>query len=279
MDSHRLIPRLSAVPETMLWTRHNRVSEAILEKGILHDPDAVKIYQTLNYDFKKSFGPAEPSHAIRSAMFDAELDTFLKQHKNGVIVNLGEGLETQRFRVAGDDALWLSVDVPEAIAIRERFISPDDHHLHIRRSVLDRLWFNEVPTDRPIYITAQGLLMYLPEEQVRLLFQDFAMHFPEAWFAFDTIPGWLPRKTTSVTGWKKTVHYTTPKMPWGIDRYRIKSTLQDWVPTLDEVTDLPWWRFPRGVGRWLFPILTATPILRRYTPAITRIQFASEEVR
>jgi len=253
----------------MLWALHNRASEARRSDGILHDPEAIRIYQALDYDYK---GPAQPSHAVRSGMFDAELRTFLGHHPNGVIVNLGEGLETQRFRVAGEEALWLSVDLPEAIAFRERFVAPDDSHCHVARSVLDRAWFDEVPDGRPVYITAQGLLMYLPEGQVRRLFQDMAERFPGAWFAFDTIPRWLSRRTVK-GGWRRTPHYTTPKMPWGINRHEIAPTLHAWVPTLQEVTELRWWRPPRGVMRWLLPVLLATPILNRHAPLAIRVRF------
>jgi O-methyltransferase involved in polyketide biosynthesis len=115
--------------------------------------------------------------------------------------------------------------------------------------------------------------MYLAEGEVRTLFQDLARRFSGAWFTFDTIPRWLSRKTVK-RGWKKTPHYTTPKMPWGINRHEIASTLRAWAPTLDEVTELRWWRFPRGVGRWLFPLMCATPILNRYAPpVITRVRF------
>jgi len=256
----------------MLWPLHNRASEASRADGILDDPEAIRIYQALDYDYKKAFGPAEPSHAVRSGMFDAELRAFLDHHPNGVIVNLGEGLETQRFRVAGNEALWLSVDLPEAMAVRERVIAPDDKHRHVARSALDPAWFDEVPEGRPVTITAQGLLMYLPESQVRRLFQDLAERFPGAWFTFDTIPRWFSRKTIK-GGWKKTAHYTTPKMPWGIDRHQIAPTLRTWVPTLDEITELRWPRPPRGVMRWVLPMLLVTPILNRHIPVITRVRF------
>jgi O-methyltransferase involved in polyketide biosynthesis len=169
--------------------------------------------------------------------------------------------------------MWITVDLPGAIAIREYFIIPDDKHRHVALSALNRAWFDEVPKERPVYITAQGLLMYLTEEQVRWLLQNMAERFPGAWFAFDTIPRWLSRKTLK-GGWKKTPQYTTPKMPWGINRHQIATTLRTWVPTLDEVTELRWWRFPRGVGRWLFPLMFITPVLNRYVPpVIIRVRF------
>jgi O-methyltransferase involved in polyketide biosynthesis len=277
ISDRKLKPGLTDVPETMLWSLYSRVSEASRDDGILHDPEGVRIYQMLDYDYEETFGPADPTSAVRSAMFDAEVRKFLGRHPDGVIVNLGEGLETHRFRVAGDEALWLSVDLPEAIVIREQFIAPDDKHRHVALSVLDRAWFEEIPAGRPVYITAQGLLMYLPEEEVRSLLQDLAGRFPGAWFLFDTIPSWLSRKTVK-RGWKKTSQYTTPKMPWGINRHQISTTLRAWVPTLEEVTELRWWRFPRGVGRWLFPLMFAIPILNRYAPpVIIRVRFGGPE--
>ena len=41
---------LSDVPETMLWTLHNRVSEAIKPDGFLKDPNACEIYKSIEYD-------------------------------------------------------------------------------------------------------------------------------------------------------------------------------------------------------------------------------------
>ena len=169
---------LRGVPETMLWTLHNRAAESLREDHCIRDPEAERIYASIEHDYERSFGPADGSHAVRSVVFDGYLRDFLHRYPNGVVVNLGEGLETQRFRVAGDSALWLSVDVPEAMSVRERFIAPDEQHRHIACSVLDEAWFDEVPRGRPLYITAQGLLMYLEERQVRGHFESLAKRFP-----------------------------------------------------------------------------------------------------
>lgn len=272
-DTPRQAPNLSGIPETMLWTLHNRVSEAKREDGIITDPKAIEIYQSIDYDYERSFGPAEPLHACRSFMFDVELQAFLAQNPNGVIINLGEGLETQRYRIAGDEALWITIDLPEAIEIRERFIQPDDHHLHIAASALDDSWYNAVPQARPKFITAQGLMMYLTEEQVRTLLQNFAVHFPGAYFMFDVIPRWLSRRTTT-KGWRKTAEYTLPQMPWGINRHEIKSTLSSWISTPLDVTEQPLRRSIRGIRSWYIPTIAATPIVGRYVSAVVKIHFS-----
>ncbi|KAA5604224.1 class I SAM-dependent methyltransferase [Roseospira marina] len=265
---------LTDVPETMLWTLHNRASEAARPDGVLRDEVALRIYRSLNYDFVRSFGPADASHGVRSAVFDSELTAFLAAHPDGVIVNLGEGLETQRFRVAGDKALWITVDVPEAIAVRERFITPDAQHRHVPLSIMDRGWFDAVPTDRPVYITAQGLLMYFEPDDVAVLLGDMAKRFPGAWFAFDHIPRWFSEKT--LRGLMKTPHYRAPRMPWGINIDEIRPALEAWVPDLAEYRRLPF-RWPRGFFKYFYGAWTVAPIFWRYAPGIARIRFGARD--
>lgn len=181
-------PNLIGVPETMLWTLHNRAYEALRQGGVIRDEFAVQIYQSLDYDYREHFGPADGSHGVRSAIFDAELEQFLSRFPDGIAVNLGEGLETQRFRIKSEQALWFSIDLKEAIEIRERFIQPDAQHVHLSLSALDESWMDKIPNDHPLYITAQGLFMYFTEQEVRNLLQTIGQRFPGAWLCFDHIP-------------------------------------------------------------------------------------------
>lgn len=74
--------------------------------------------------------------------------------------------------MAKDDALWVSIDLPEGMAVREKLIQPDEQHLHLDVSVLNvGAWMSVVPKERPVFFTAQGLFMYLEEEENKLLFQ------------------------------------------------------------------------------------------------------------
>ncbi|GEO79877.1 class I SAM-dependent methyltransferase [Pararhodospirillum oryzae] len=264
---------LTGVPETMLWTLHNRANEAARPDGVLKDEMARRIYRSIDYDYERSFGKADPSHGVRSAVFDADLRAFLARHPDGVIVNLGEGLETQRFRVEGDRALWISVDVPEAIAIRERFITPDETHRHVPLSVLDPAWFDAVPPGRPVRLTAQGLLMYFEPDDLARLLQGMAHRFPGAWFMFDHIPRWFSNRTMRERGYRKTPHYTAPRMPWGINRDEMVPTLRGWVPDLAAIETVPF-PWPRGLTRWILRAWEITPGLRNHCAGITRLRFA-----
>ena len=258
MTVSKIKSTLTDVPETMLWTLHNRATEAMRADGIIKDEKAIEIYNAINYDYEASFGVADSSHAIRSVVFDREMEKFLHLFPDGTIVNLGEGLETQRFRINENKALWLTIDLPEAIKIREQFIQPDERHLHISLSAFDRNWFDCVPKDKPVFITAQGLFMYFSGEEVKSIVQDITNTFNQGYLMFDFIPRWLSNKTMSAKGWRKTKNYTTPLMPWGVNRNEIKSTLNDWLSDTEEIIDIDYDDFPRGIisgfGYWFHPL-------------------------
>lgn len=264
-------PKLKAIPETTLWTLHNRASEVQHTDSILSDPTCLEIYQKIDYDYVRSFGHADGSHGVRSWLFDNKIKEFLAQHPDGVIVNLGEGLETQRFRIHSPQALWLSVDLPESIAIREQFILPDENHKHLAQSALDFSWFEHVPKNKAVFISAQGLFMYFTEQQVRDLVCAIAARFQGAWFMFDYIPVWLANKTLSEKGWMKTPYYRTPPMPWGINRPDINPTFSHWLNTPVDAQNIVF-LYPRGVRRYFVLLMEKIPFLRNKAPGVSFIQ-------
>lgn len=267
----RLAAGLSGVPQTLLWTLHNRAGEASRPDGILRDPWSISIRDTVDFDYERHFGKSEPSHAIRAIAFDERIVDFLERNPGGVVVNLGEGLETQRFRIDRRSSLWISVDLPESMQVRERFIQPTEHHWHIACSALDSVWMDAIPAGRPVIVTAQGLLMYFTPDQVADLLRRIGDRFPGAEFVFDTIPQWLSRKT--LRGWRRTKHYVTPPMPWGADRDRIEEILRGWDARMEHVDLIPY-RFPRGPLRHLFPIMGGLPILRNLPPQMVRVRWS-----
>ncbi len=264
------LPNLTGVPETMLWTLHNRAYEASHPQAIIDDPRCIEIYQSLDYDYEKSFGKADGGHGVRSFVFDKKVREFLDKYPDGVIVNLGEGLETQRYRIKTDKTLWISLDLPEGIAIRERFIQPDEYHKHLAMNALDTAWLNEIPDNRPVFITAQGLFMYFTEKQLQQLFYLIKENLPTTWVMFDYNPRWLSKKTMSEKGWQKTPYYTAPKMPWGINRDEIVPTLSKWLSVGEtelEFEDITY-EFPRGSNRYIMKIIYYLPILKNKLPCM-----------
>lgn len=261
-------PALSGVPETMLWTLHNRASEALRPDGVLRDPDAVRIYRAIDYNYRRRFGKPDGSHGIRSRVFDDALRPWLALHPGATVVELACGLETQFQRCDDGRVQWLCVDVPEAIALRERFLPPSARCRSLAMSALDLRWMDEVDAARNVFITAQGLLMYFEEADVERLLRAIGERFAAAELMFDAIPRWFSRKT--LKGFHKTKHYRTPPMPWGIDRHEIEPTLKRWLPRAERVTLVPF-GYLRGWPGLLLPIASRTPGLRNLLPSVVRV--------
>lgn len=275
LPKHMKPVELNNVPETMLWTLHNRASEARRNDGLIRDPKCLEIYEAIQYGYQKSFGKAEASHAIRSFIFDRQLRRFVEAHPDGVIINLGEGLETQRFRInTGPETTWLCVDVPEAVRIREHFISPDEQHLHLAQSAFDHSWFDAVPQNRPVFLTAQGLFMYFQPSAVKQLLQAMAERWPGMWLMFDHIPPWLSRKTTSARGWQVTRNYRTPPMPWGIRSSQVHSFLLECCPEkVFRYENLSReFIYPRGLSRAAMKVLMSNSWTADLGPGISKAQ-------
>lgn len=269
-------PSLSNVPETMLWTLHNRANEAMRSDGVIHDEKCIQIYESIDYDYERSFGKPQPSHGMRSKIFDDAISDFLGRYPDAVIINLGEGLETQRYRFADNPHVrysqWYSVDLPDAIAIRERFITPDEKHHHIASSALDSSWLQSVPSDLPVFISAQGLFMYFEEAHVKTLIQQMLSYFEQGEVMFDVIPRWLSKKACSEQGFKITPDYITPRMPWGINRNEAKPTIRAFSEHIQSVHEVQF-NFPRGVWHWLVPVFSKLPVLKNILPGIYKVRF------
>lgn len=265
--------QLSGVPETMLWTLHNRASEAARSDGCIRDEKCLEIYRSIDYDYVRRFGPADGSHAVRAQLFDAHIRAFLQATPEGVVINLGEGLETQRYRVElPPDALWVTVDLPGSLEVRERFIQPDAQHWHIGKSAFDISWFDDIPAGRLAFISAQGLLMYFRESELAALVRALARRFPGAILMFDYVNLALSQLSCGPWGWMVTPDYRTPPMPWGIDRGALQPTLSRWVGAPVQVHNVTY-RHPRGPWQWLAPTLENwAPLIADKLPGICWLQ-------
>ncbi len=261
---------LTGVPETMLWTLYNRATEAMRSDGWLRDPDAVRIYQSIAYDYQRSFGSPDSSHAVRSLVFDEALKSWLKDNPDGMVIELGCGLETQFQRCDNGSVHWLCVDVPEAIVVRERFLPPSGRCRHLGKSALDLSWIDEVNPSRKLFITAQGLLMYFNEAQVKTLLSEIFAYIPCVEIMFDTIPHWFSKMTTRPKGLWKTNNYRVPPMPWGIAKKEVLPMLQTCDPSIYDVSIQSYPKM-RGISA----ILTSLPlrtVLINMAPLIVHVR-------
>ena len=270
---------LDGVSATTLWTLHNRATEAKRPGGVIEDPLAVRLFDAVGYDYLK-FGRPNQSHALRAAAFDAVTADYLRAHPKASVVALAEGLQTSFWRLdaAGmlDQATWYSVDLPPVMALREQLLPHDHRIVNIAQSALDRGWMDRVDASDGVFITAEGLFIYLDPADVRALIADCAARFPGGQLMFDSIPPWLSRRT--LAGWKLSKRYQAPPMPFGIsvdDAVGLAGT----IPGVRAAHDVP-----HVVGRGLFRLAAAAPFdqiarLRNNRPSMTLLEFGPPTVK
>ena len=258
-------PCLDGVSETLLWTLYDRACETRRLNGALVDPDSVLMCEAIDYDFERHFGLPPGSFAARAAEIDHLLRRWLERHPDGLVVSLGEGLEAQARRVDNGRMRWLSVDLPAAIQLRERFLAPTERFRHVATSVFDSDWMGKIDSSSDLFIVVQGLFMYLEAEMVRRLFVQIVERFPAAEIAFDVVPRWFSQLT--LWGFVQTPYFRLPPMPWGIDRNEIESRLRSWCPRI-AVLELVDYRTPHGWPKLLEDLFRLIPLAENELPCL-----------
>ncbi len=216
ISEEKYTPTLGGVPETLLWPLWNRAAEQRVKVPLIEDPMAAALVEQIDYDFEASFGKPNAGHAIRARVFDDAAKAWLWHHPEGMIISLGEGLDTQFWRIDNGSMQWLSVDLEESIQIRKQLLPEHDRIQTLTCSAFDRKWMNHVPEDERVFIIMAGLLMYFEEKEVFSLIRDIADRFPGSELIFDAIPQWLAAKSMSKKGWYVTKNYVAPQVPWGL---------------------------------------------------------------
>lgn len=264
---------LEGVSATTLWTLHNRATEAKRSDGAIDDPHAVEVFDAIDYDYLK-FGKPNQSHALRAKAFDAAMTEYLHAHPKASVVALAEGLQTSfwRLQAAGlaDHLRWYSVDLPPVIALREELLPHDDRITDLAQSALDFRWMDQVDAADGVFITAEGLFMYLQPGDVRGLIAACAARFPGGQLIFDSIPPWLSRKT--LKGWQLSDRYTAPPMPFGINADDAIAMATQ-IPGVCDARDIP-----HVSGRGMFkvfasPTLDRLGAIHRNRPSMTLVSF------
>ncbi|GAA4827365.1 class I SAM-dependent methyltransferase [Saccharopolyspora rosea] len=286
MAEPRAKVELQGVPETLLWTLYCRAAESRRPDALLDDPDAVAIVDSIDYPFAAQFGHPHIALALRAKCFDDRIREFLAANPDGTVVALADGLETQFRRVDNGRVRWLSVDLEETMQVRRKYLPDTDRLRNLSCSALDEAWMDEVDPSHGLFISIQGLLMYLEEAEAMGLIRACAQRFPGAWLMFDAMPPWLTRSASGGTlldrlmmrgrDAKQADRYKLPPLRWGASVDQLRKRLFALHPAVAEVRDVG---YPPGRGltfRYLNPYMGSWPPIRNLRPNNTLVRFAAQ---
>ncbi|MGV0656581.1 class I SAM-dependent methyltransferase [Mycolicibacterium thermoresistibile] len=267
-------PELTGVSETALLTLLVRATEARRPDGIIDDPMAVRLVDSIDFDFAK-FGPSRRQDmALRAKAFDTATRRYLRAHPKATVVALAEGLQTSFFRLnaadVGDEFRWVTVDLAPVIELRRQLLPADDRVTMLAQSALDYSWMDRIDTSEGVFITAEGLLMYLQPDEAMGLIRECARRFPGGQMMFDLPPSffaWLTRR-----GFRTSLRYKVPPMPFTLSLEQA-ADLVNTVPGVQAVHDVP---IPRGRGVLVNTLIWAaqrTPLFDNVRGTYTLLEF------
>jgi len=182
--------RLGAVQETLFIPLAARAIQTQRKHPVLRDPKAVELVRSIDYDtarYDRSAGGLVT--VLRTAIIDFWVRSFLAAHPAATVVELGTGLNTRFERVDNGQVHWFDLDLPDTIELRRAFFADTGRRRMIAASALDEDWLPDVARSRgPYFFVADGVLVYLPEDQVMAMLARLAERFPGALLVLDTYP-------------------------------------------------------------------------------------------
>ncbi|MGY1439393.1 class I SAM-dependent methyltransferase [Streptomyces reniochalinae] len=187
MSRHTVRP--GTVQETLLIPLYGRAVETRKDQPALRDPRAEELVAAIDYDFARFDGlPSLLGSVLRTCLFDHWARTFLEEHPDGTVVELGAGLNTRFERVDNGRARWVDLDLPDVAALRREFFPDTDRRHLVAASVTDRTWAGAVADfGQGAYLfCAEAVLPYLDEHEVRAVHDLIAERFPGSRLALDT---------------------------------------------------------------------------------------------
>ena len=265
---------LTGVSESALLTLRVRANEARRPDSIIDDPMAIELADSIDYDFAKFGFSRRQDMAMRALAFDRHTRRYLADHPRATVVALAEGLQTSFYRLdaagVGDQFQWLTVDLPPMVELRRKLLPTSDRVRMRAQSALDFGWMDEVEPEHGVFITTEGLLMYLePDEALRLI-AECANRFPGGQLMFDLPPplfaSWARR------GMRTSLRYRVPPMPFTLSVSEV-ADLVNTIPGIRAVHDLP---YPAGRGKVLNALMWTAqriPLLDPVRPVLTLLEF------
>ena len=190
-------PDLHGVAKTLLMPLACRALESARPEGIIHDPRAEDVFHALggNPDFLMGVGRMDMFvTAMRVRQFDAFARNFLSRNPDGLVVDLGCGLDTRFDRLDDGNMNWLGVDLGEVIELRRKILPDRERCLTIPQSMLDVTWLDKVAeTKKEAIFLAEGVFPYFSTLQVRPLVMAMAKRFPEGELVYDAASPFITR--------------------------------------------------------------------------------------
>jgi O-methyltransferase involved in polyketide biosynthesis len=275
-EGYLMTERLTGISETLLIPLWARAVETIAPEPIVRDVKAAEIMAQIDYDFAK-FESARLSQlgvAIRTMLLDNAVSAFVKRNPEGLVINVGAGLDTRHERLGLEGIDWYELDVPESMDLRRRFFAESEHYHFVAKSMFDDSWMNDInDAGRPVLLIAEGLFMYFVEGELKALFKNLVNRFPTAEMLVEVMGPYLVGKSkrhdslSQIDG--------APEFRWGL---RDSRTMTQWCPGVRFIEEWCYFDYHKDRAGWTGRIVRLPFIRPLLAPRIVHLRFHREAV-
>lgn len=256
--------KLEKEKETLLIPLYCKALESKKETPIISDNKAIEIVDKIEYDYTQLKIPRQTHVTIcmRAKRFDNYAREFLQKYPKGIVVQLGCGLDSRFSRVDNSTVEWYDLDYPEVIKLRKNFYQETARYHLIPSPVMEFQWIDNLLSKKgPFIFLAEGLFMYLKEEEVKSLILTLQKKFSGSTLIFDSYSVLTAKNVKHHPSLKKTgaiIH-------WGIDNAH---DIEKWNPGIHLIEE---WYFTKSeeirkldiVYRIIFKIAGLFPVARK----------------
>ncbi len=189
------LPAFTPAQESLFLTLGGRALDSRLPRPFLGDTMADEILTTVGYDLANfpslntKLLDAKSTVfdiAVRAKRLDEVVRRFVVQHPDAVVLDLGAGLDDRMFRVDPPPTVeWYDIDFPVVDELRRQVLPHAASAHSVGADLTDPDWLDDIPTERPAVIVADGLIAFLTEEGLVSLLNRLTGHFPSGELAFN----------------------------------------------------------------------------------------------
>jgi O-methyltransferase involved in polyketide biosynthesis len=180
---------LPPVAKTLIIPLGCRAREFGRSDAIVNDLEAFKIFEQVPGAIKAFKGVGRFDQAailMRARQFDTFARNFLGLHPDGLVVDIGCGLDTRFSRLDNGRMHWLGLDLPTVIELRQSLIPNGKRNQTLAGSVFDLTWLDEVERyHKPVIFLAEAVFPYFPEREVRKVLSAIVKRFRSAEIVID----------------------------------------------------------------------------------------------